>query len=596
MTSPHSKAEESAALMDAFSTSDSDTLADLLHRRSGYAALDALLTRSEIGLALFDTGLRCTWVNEALEHHVAAGHKWLGQGPDTALPGGAVAMMQRVLATGTPIIGHRYDAPSAGDADPVCTLSFSCLRLDGPDGSTLGVALSVVEDTGGCRAVDRLTLLTEAGAQIGTTLDVMRTGQELADFSVPLLCDFASVDLADTVRLGEEPLARLTADDTYRPVFRRAGLASVLDGVPESLYGVGDVVYAPPSSPLTHVLSHTRSYFEPVLNGSSAWMRLDPRRAETILRHGMHSLMVVPIQARGVFLGVTVFMRSINPAPFDDQELLLAEELVARAALSVDNARLYTQERATALALQRGLLPGTVNGGPAMDVISRCIPADLADSVGGDWYDVIPLSGNRVALVVGDVTGHGIDAAATMGRLRTAVRTLAGLDMPPHQLLAHLDQAVLRLAEDEIGTPDPPMGATCLYAVYDPASRRFTMARAGHPPPAILHPDGSVTIPDLPNGTPLGLGVLPYQTAEMELPHGSTVALYTDGLIESRHHDIDTGIERLRTALGRPCPTLADLCAQVIDTLRTVNSSDDITLLLARTRPDSADEPESPRN
>ncbi|MGW5233651.1 SpoIIE family protein phosphatase [Streptomyces nodosus] len=596
MTSPHSKAEESAALMDAFSTSDSGTLADLLHRRSGYAALDALLTRSEIGLALFDTGLRCTWVNEALEHHVAAGHKWLGQGPDTALPGGAVAMMRRVLATGTPIIGHRSHAPSAGDADPVRTLSFSCLRLGGPDGSTLGVALSVVEDTGGCRAVDRLTLLTEAGAQIGTTLDVMRTGQELADFSVPLLCDFASVDLADTVRLGEEPLARLTADDTYRPVFRRAGLASVLDGVPESLYGVGDVVYAPPSSPLTHVLSHTRSYFEPVLDGSSAWMRLDPRRAETILRHGMHSLMVVPIQARGVFLGVTVFMRSINPTPFDDQELLLAEELVARAALSVDNARLYTQERATALALQRGLLPGTVNGGPAMDVISRCIPADLADSVGGDWYDVIPLSGNRVALVVGDVTGHGIDAAATMGRLRTAVRTLAGLDMPPHQLLAHLDQAVLRLAEDEIGIPDPPMGATCLYAVYDPASRRFTMARAGHPPPAILHPDGSVTIPDLPNGTPLGLGVLPYQTAEMELPHGSTVALYTDGLIESRHHDIDTGIERLRTALGRPCPTLDDLCTQVIDTLRTVNSSDDITLLLARTRPDSADEPESPRN
>ncbi|MEU6491882.1 SpoIIE family protein phosphatase [Streptomyces sp. NPDC046984] len=547
----------------------------------------ALLTHSSIGLALFDAALHCTWANDALEQYDAIPRiKRLGRRPETALSGGVAsyaAVMRQVLATGTPVIGRQYRVPADDGGEHHRTLSFSCLRLDDADGRTSGVALMVVEVTGGQPAADRLSLLSEAGARIGTTLDVTRTAGELAAFTVPLLADFVTVDLADTVRLGEEPLARLGADGEYVPVFRRAGLASIHPGAPESLFGVGDVVYVPPFSPLTQVLSTERSYLEPVLDRCSTWLTKDPARARTIRERGIHSLMVVPIRARGVILGVTVFVRTDNRAPFDPQDLLLAEELVARAALSLDNARRYTHERATALALQRGLLPRAVSGGPDLEVVSRSRPADLEDGVGGDWYDVIPLNGGRVALVVGDVTGHGINAAATMGRLRTAVRTLADLDLPPHRLMAHLDQAVIRLAEEEIGTPGPSAGATCLYAVYDPATRRCTVARAGHPPPAILRPGGSVTFPGLPNGTPLGLGVLPYRSAEVELAEGSTIALYTDGLIEDRQHDIDTGIERLRAALDHPGRALDVLCSEVLDTLAGPAPSDDVTLLLART-------------
>ncbi|MDX3263316.1 PAS domain-containing protein [Streptomyces sp. MI02-2A] len=322
-------------------------LEEVLQSTAGHGEpASALLTHSSIGLALFDAALHCTWVNDALEQYDAVPrHKRLGRRPETALAGSVAsytAVMRQVLATGTPVIGRQYRVPAADGVEHHRTLSLSCLRLDDTDGRTTGVALVVVEVTGGHPAADRLSLLSEAGARIGTTLDVTRTAGELAAFTVPLLADFVTVDLADTVRLGEEPLARLCADGEYMPVFRRAGLASIHPGAPESLFGVGDVVYVPPLSPLTQVLSSERSYLEPVLDRRSTWLTNDPARARTIRERGIHSLMVVPIRARGVILGVTVFVRTDNRAPFDPQDLLIAEELVARAALSLDNARRYT--------------------------------------------------------------------------------------------------------------------------------------------------------------------------------------------------------------------------------------------------------------
>ncbi|MGW2938018.1 SpoIIE family protein phosphatase [Streptomyces sp. NPDC001156] len=215
------------------------------------------------------------------------------------------------------------------------------------------------------------------------------------------------------------------------------------------------------------------------------------------------------------------------------------------------------------------------------------MPADGHYGVGGDWFDVIPLPGARTALVVGDVVGHGINAAATMGRLRTAVRTLAAMDLPPDELLAHLDDLIVHLTEADADPRDPDtvtMAATCLYAVYDPATRTCTMARAGHPPPAIVDPHGDVTFPDLPTGAPLGLGLLPFESVELELPEASVLALYSDGLIESRDQDIDVGMDRLATALARPGLPLESLCSSAIDTLPAKAPSDDVTLLLARTR------------
>ncbi len=276
-----------------------------------------------------------------------------------------------------------------------------------------------------------------------------------------------------------------------------------------------------------------------------------------------------------------------GPRPFEEDDLLLAEELVGRAALSLDNARQYARERSAALALQRHLLPHRATGEPAADVAWRYLPADSHHGVGGDWFDVIPLSGARTALVVGDVLGHGINAAATMGQLRTAVRTLADMDLPPEDLLAHLDEQVVRLAENDVEPGDPAaatIGATCLYAVYDPATGQCTMARAGHPPPAIIDPHGRVTFPELPIGPPLGLGLAPFESVTLELPGNSVLALYTDGLIESRDQDIDAGMDRLAAALAHPGLDLEDLCSSVVDALPAQAPIDDATLLLARTR------------
>jgi anti-sigma regulatory factor (Ser/Thr protein kinase) len=229
-------------------------------------------------------------------------------------------------------------------------------------------------------------------------------------------------------------------------------------------------------------------------------------------------------------------------------------------------------------------LPRTLPEQGALDIAYRYLPAQAG--VGGDWFDVLPLSGARVALVVGDVVGHGLHAAATMGRLRTAVHNFSALDLPPEELLVLLDEMVSRIDQDETadGTSAPVAGATCLYAIYDPVSRRCAVARAGHPPPALVHPDGRVEFLEVPAGLPLGLGGLPFETAEVELAEGSRLVLYTDGLVEDRKQDIDTGLERLRTALGRGDGSPEETCRVVLESLLPARPNDDIALIVARTR------------
>jgi anti-sigma regulatory factor (Ser/Thr protein kinase) len=256
----------------------------------------------------------------------------------------------------------------------------------------------------------------------------------------------------------------------------------------------------------------------------------------------------------------------------------------------VDNARRFTRERNTALALQRSLLPQRLASQGAVQVAHRYLPTRSQAGVGGDWFDVIPLSGARVALVVGDVVGHGLRASATMGRLRTAVRTLADVDLPPDELLVHLDDLVTHLAAEEDTAADPSLEivtdliATCLYVVYDPVSRRCTAASAGHPPPAVVTPDGTASFMDIPPGPPLGMGGLPFETVERELPGGSLLALYTDGLVEARDHDLGKGLERLCRSLEQPPESLEAICDTLIQTLLPKQPMDDVALLVARTR------------
>jgi anti-sigma regulatory factor (Ser/Thr protein kinase) len=257
--------------------------------------------------------------------------------------------------------------------------------------------------------------------------------------------------------------------------------------------------------------------------------------------------------------------------------------------VGVDNARRFTRERTNALTLQRSLLPREFPRQAAVEVAFRYLPAGSGAGVGGDWFDVVPLSGTRVALVVGDVVGHGIHASATMGRLRTAVRTLADVDLPPDELLTHLDDLVTHLTSDDDSlTMDEPyageVGATCLYAVYDPVSRLCTLASAGHPPPAVLLPDGTVSMVPCTPGPLLGVGGLPFESSELELPEGSLLAFYTDGLIEARDRDIDKGLARLCEALSSPVPSLEVTCDMMLKTMLPESPSDDVALLLARTR------------
>ncbi|MGW1055748.1 SpoIIE family protein phosphatase [Streptomyces sp. NPDC002521] len=252
-----------------------------------------------------------------------------------------------------------------------------------------------------------------------------------------------------------------------------------------------------------------------------------------------------------------------------------------------------TREHTAVLRLQRRLLPRNLPAQTAVQLASRYMPADSRSGVGGDWFDVIPLSSTRVGLVVGDVLGHGLHAVATMGRLRTSVRVLARLDLPPDELLAYLDDVVGQTTEEKASTHgtgstgpegDEAPAVTCLYAVYDPVSGQCSMARAGHSPPAVVNPDsGAVTYPELPPGPPLGLPGLPYQSCELQLPAGSIIALFTDGLIQAAD-DIEAGHGLLADILADHRQPLEELCERATATLLPGPVDDDAALLLARTQ------------
>ncbi|MET9971819.1 SpoIIE family protein phosphatase, partial [Streptomyces sp. NPDC006356] len=449
-------------------------------------------------------------------------------------------------------------------------------------GRVRGVSVAAHDFTEQYVAQERLQLVNEASVRIGTTLDVTRTAQELADIIIPALADFVSVDLLDPLEHGGEALTdRLTAPFSLRRTAHR----SVHAGSPEAVVKPGHVdVYPSPSPQADALLAGHTIVASTSTDDLAQWLSWDPVRAERIQEYGIHTTMSVPIQARGTTLGVAVLTRFKNPEPFTPDDVLLAEEITARAAVCIDNARRYSRERETALALQRSLLPRTLPRTAALEAASRYLPA-AHSGVGGDWFDVIPLSGLRVAMVVGDVVGHGIQASATMGRLRTAVRTLADIDLAPDELLTHLDDLVVRLSE-EAGTDgvSGEVGATCLYAVYDPVSRRCTMARAGHPAPVMVPPGDAPREIELPAGPPLGLGGLPFESAEVELREGTVLALYTDGLIETRERDVDASHALLCDALSGFSDSLDETCDRVLHALLPPGgAADDVALLLART-------------
>ncbi|MFE1763542.1 SpoIIE family protein phosphatase [Streptomyces angustmyceticus] len=486
------------------------------------------------------------------------------------------------------------------------------VRPTGPHGGAAGTVVTL-RDTTELRtlagragvAQERLKLIYDAGLRIGTTLEVGRTAEELADVAVPRFADVATVELLEPVLRGDEPAAGPGTG------LRRLAVS----GVPQAaaIYRVGEDLRFAPGTPMATALASGRPVLVDDLPRSDEWRRPDPEDAQRVLDAGIRSLIAVPLQARGVVLGLANFWRTGSAGGFEEEDLAFAEELAARAAVAIDNARRYTREHTTAVTLQRSLLPQTLPEQSALEAAHRYLPA-LA-GVGGDWFDVIPLPGARVALVVGDVVGHGLHAAATMGRLRTAVHNFSALDLPPDELLNHLDELVTHIDTDEAGTaevganggdegtwpggadgaadgqPAQPgrtgiTGATCLYAIYDPVGGRTTLARAGHPGPAVIAPDGTVSFPEVPVSPPLGLGGRePVETTELTLGEGSRLVLYTDGLIEGSDRDLGRGLDLLRTALAGAADRAPEqICTAVLDTMLPEHPSDDIALLVARTR------------
>ncbi|MEU6811820.1 SpoIIE family protein phosphatase [Streptomyces sp. NPDC046831] len=554
---------------------------------AGPSTTDEAFAQSHLPMAVWDSDLRIVRISAGAARELGSDESRLrGLRATDILPPhiGPVVEdgLRRALETGRPTQLQVRGSVRRGGPERVWSVTVSPLRT--PAGLVRNMQVTALDITEQQLARERLALLNDVGKQVGSTLDVLRTAQKMADLVVGRLADFVTVDLLDALFRGVEPQPSTTG----AVALRRAAQQSVLPGVPEALVRPGDVDEYPRSTPPVRCLATGRpSLHRTPADGIRAWQEADPERSVVVGAFGVHSLMVIPLRARGITLGVALLGRHRRTEPFEEDDLLLAEEIGARAALAMDNARRYTHERDTALALQRSLLPQRLAAQGAVEVAYRYLPARTRAGLGGDWFDVIPLSGARVALVVGDVAGHGLRASATMGRLRTVVRTLADVDLPPDELLVHLDDLVTHLMAEE-DTTEPQLEsagdliATCLYLVYDPVSRRCTAAAAGHPPPAVVPPGEPASFVDIAPGPPLGVGGLPFERAEWELPPDSLLALYTDGLVEGTKQDLGRGQEALRQCLTQPPRSLEETCDLLVRSLLPAQPQDDVALLLAR--------------
>ncbi|MEU3460478.1 SpoIIE family protein phosphatase [Streptomyces sp. NPDC006733] len=432
------------------------------------------------------------------------------------------------------------------------------------------------------QAQERLALLNDASSRIGTTLDLTRTAEELVELVLPRFADFATVDLLESVVQGGEELGAPSPTPTDGTVLVRAVAVGEIPGA--GLIGASDAIGGTSRSAKLYAesLRTGRSVLEAHVD-EAALRRISshPERIQPGLDAGIHSYLLVPLLARGVVLGGAEFIRLRNPEPFTAADVALAEELAARAAVCIDNARLYRRERDTALTLQRSLLPQEVHLTPGLEIAYRYLPSSVVSEVGGDWFDVVPLSCGRVALIVGDVMGHGIRAAATMGQLRTAARTLITLDISPDRVLRRLDETAAAMGDGQF--------TTCVCAVFDPVDRSCVIACAGHPPPVVQDPHGETRLIDLPSGAPLGVGGVAFENVEFTLPEDGVLVLYTDGLIERRDRDLDEGMLLLSQAVSRRGPSLEASCDAVLDALSAKDSEDDIAIIMARALPVSDD-------
>ncbi|WTE13005.1 SpoIIE family protein phosphatase [Streptomyces uncialis] len=564
------------------------------------AASQAIFGQSPFGFALFGTDLRVQHANRQFaavfggstdEHRGRTVHDYLPRQEADRM----AAALRRVLQTGDAVTDMQIVGPAPGSGDRR-HWSINLYRVHSGAGRPIGVAglgTDVTRRHAAAReaahARRNLALLNEAGSRIGNSLDIEATARELLDVTVPGFCDLAAVDLYQGLLDGDDtPPGQWSVPDTGSGggsgELRRVAYASAVADAPFS-----DGSAAPVKVGAMHHYGFASPFAEALRSGRP---RNIPGEPGGLVR----STLAVPMVAHDTVIGLVQFTRTKGSEPFNERDRALAGELAARTAVSMDNARLYRREHQRALILQRSLLPPDNPVAAGLDIACRYLPGNTATEVGGDWFDVIELPGHRTALVVGDVMGRGLRAAVAMGELRTAVRTLALLDLEPAEVLSALDeiarglgtpggvQQATRVAARQARDADlsEVYLATCVYAVYDSVTRRCTFANAGHLPPVIVEPDETALMLDVPPGMPLGVGGEPFEEVEVELPEGALLALYTDGLVESRDQPLDEGLQAFLGALTEPARPLEDVCDHVLGTLDTHHGEDDIALLMAR--------------
>ncbi|MEU7071952.1 SpoIIE family protein phosphatase [Streptomyces narbonensis] len=512
--------------------------------------------------------------------------------PATARTAGAEGTAEAPGASGAPGSSASPDAPASPSApDSPGSPAASGSPAGAPGTGAGAVAVAVAAQIPGAgrgpegaarREGERLRFVGAATRRIARGLDLDEIVLGLCRATVPTFSDEILVYLRDPLPVGDErPVApfvlRLRRTDRLR-LSEVEGEELVLVPDPDPT-PAAELCEVRSGGALAEVLRGVRPVFGDSAAAKTALTEL--LGPEHPLPGGLRAVLA-PLRGRRRVIGAAVFLRRPERAGFEPNDLLVAAQLATHTALGIDKAVLYGREAYIADELQRTMLPDSLPQPTGVRLASRYLPAAETARVGGDWYDAIPLPGSRVALVVGDVMGHSMTSAAIMGQLRTTAQTLAGLDLPPQEVLHHLDEQAQRLGENRM--------ATCMYAVYDPVSHRITVANAGHPPPILLHLGGRAEVLRVPPGAPIGVGGVDFEAVELDAPAGATLLLYTDGLVESRLRDVWTGIEQLRERLAATAqltgpdhsPPLEALCDDVLDMLGPGDRDDDIALLAAR--------------
>ncbi|MFI0141691.1 SpoIIE family protein phosphatase [Streptomyces luteogriseus] len=412
----------------------------------------------------------------------------------------------------------------------------------------------------------RLALLAETTAQLTSTLDVDEALRRLVTLVLPRLADWVIVDLITERDEVWRSVVVHSEGDTFT---HREDLQGPMPPVPEespmplsrALRGVASNLAGP------------RTY----QGAPDSGIAVEQRRLFDAT--GMHSAAIAPIRSTRAVLGALTLGRDENPAPFTPVDLPLIEDIARRAGLALDNARLYQRQRKVAETMQNHLLP-QMPGVSGLQMTVRYLPAPDASQVGGDWYDAFPLSDASTALAIGDVVGHDLEAAAGMAQVRNMLRAYAwSQHEPPSRIVERLDEAIQHITDVDM--------ATTIFARIEPAEDghwQLSWTNAGHPPPLLISRDGLAEY--LTDGHGILLGT---QTgtrrpdATTQLPPGSTLVLYTDGLIEAPRHSLDEGLDRLRQhAAALAHRPLASFTDQLLRRVRPAGNDDDVAVLALR--------------